>query len=114
MYKNGIPQFDRHNYALWSRRMKKYVQAHGFDIWKSVVEGYKDPKTPPIDNNGKKLSQNNSRAKNAILNGLVDSVYIKVIHCDYVKKIWNKLQNVYEGDAKVKEAKLQTYRGQFE
>jgi hypothetical protein len=28
--------------------------------------------------------------------------------------IWDKPQNVYEGDAKVKGAKLQTYRGQFE
>jgi hypothetical protein len=30
------------------------------------------------------------------------------------KEIWDKLQNVYEGDAKVKATKLQTYRGQFE
>jgi hypothetical protein len=30
------------------------------------------------------------------------------------KEIWDKLQNIYEGDTKVKEAKLQTYRGQFE
>jgi uncharacterized lipoprotein YehR (DUF1307 family) len=43
-----------------------------------------------------------------------DSVYVKVMHCDSAKEIWDKLQNVYEGDAKVKEAKLQTYRGQFE
>jgi hypothetical protein len=114
MYKNGIPQFDGQNYAFWRRRMKTYVQAHGFDVWKSVVDGYKEPATPPTDNDGKKLSQNNSRAKNAILNGLVDSVYVKVMHCDSAKEIWDKLQNVYEGDAKVKEAKLQTYRGQFE
>jgi hypothetical protein len=30
------------------------------------------------------------------------------------KEIWDKLRNIYEGDTKVKEAKLQTYRGQFE
>jgi hypothetical protein len=60
------------NYALWSRRMKTYVQAHGFDVWKSVVDGYKEPSTHPTDNDGKKLSQNNSREKNDILNGLVD------------------------------------------
>ena len=28
--------------------------------------------------------------------------------------MWDKLQTTYEGDHKVKEAKLQTYRGQFE
>ena len=31
-----------------------------------------------------------------------------------MKEIWDKLKNIYEGDGKVKEAKLQNYRGQFE
>jgi hypothetical protein len=65
MYKNGIPQFDGQNYAFWSRRMKTYVQAHGFEVWKSVVDGYKEPVIPPTNENGRKLSLNNSKAKNA-------------------------------------------------
>jgi hypothetical protein len=36
------------------------------------------------------------------------------MHCSSTKDIWDKLQNVYEGDTKFKETKLQTYRGQFE
>jgi hypothetical protein len=114
MYKNGIPQFDGQNYAFWSRRMKTYVQAQGFEVWKSVVDGYKEPTVPPTNENGRKLSLNNSKAKNALLNGLCDSVYVKVMHCSSAKEIWDKLQNIYEGDAKVKATKLQTYRGQFE
>jgi hypothetical protein len=114
MYKNGIPQFDGQNYAFWSRRMKTYVQAQGFEVWKSVVDGYKEPTVPPTNDNGKKLSLNNSKATNALLNGLCDSVYTKVIHCSSAKEIWDKLQNIYEGDSKVKATKLQTYRGQFE
>jgi hypothetical protein len=47
------------------------------------------------------------------LNGLSDSVFTKVAHCKSAKEIWDKLQNIYEGDTKVKVAKLQTYRGQF-
>jgi hypothetical protein len=43
-----------------------------------------------------------------------DSVYVKFMHCSSVKDIWDKLQNVYEGDEKFKVAKLQTYRGRFE
>jgi hypothetical protein len=54
------------------------------------------------------------KATNAIVNALVDFVYVKVIHCDSTKEMWDKLQNAYEGDVKVKEAKLQTYRGKFE
>jgi hypothetical protein len=61
-----------------------------------------------------KLSQNNSNAINALLNGLGESIFTKVAHCKSAKDIWDKLQNIYEGDSKVKEAKLQTYRGQFE
>jgi hypothetical protein len=56
--------------------MKTFVQAQGFDVWHSVVDGYKEPSTPSKDNDGKKLGQNNSRAKNVIMNGLVDSVYV--------------------------------------
>jgi hypothetical protein len=41
MYTNGIPHFDGKNYAFWSRRMETYVQAHGFEVWKSFVDGYK-------------------------------------------------------------------------
>jgi hypothetical protein len=49
------------------------------------------------------------------LNGLSDRVFTKFAHCKYAKVIWDKLQNIYEGDStKVKATKLQTYRGQFE
>ena len=61
-----------------------------------------------------KLGQNNSKAKNALLNGLSEMIFTKVAHCKSAKDIWDKLQNIYEGDSKVKEEKLQTYRGQFE
>jgi hypothetical protein len=60
-----------------------------------------------------KLRKNNSKATNALLNGLCESVYTKVIHCKSSKEIWDKLQNIYEGDSKFKAEKLQTYRGQF-
>jgi hypothetical protein len=36
------------------------------------------------------------------------------MNCSSAKEIWDKLQNMYEGDAKFKETKLQTYIGQFE
>jgi hypothetical protein len=60
-----------------------------------------------------KLGQNNSKAKNSLLNGLGESVFTKVAHCKSAKAIWDKLRNIYEGDSKFKATKLQTYRGQF-
>ena len=61
-----------------------------------------------------KLGKNNSKSTNALMNGLCESIYTKVIQCKSAKEIWDKLQNIYEGDSKVKATKLQTYRGQFE
>jgi hypothetical protein len=34
-----------------------------------------------------KLSQNNSKATNALLNGFGESVYTKVVHCKSAKEI---------------------------
>jgi hypothetical protein len=61
-----------------------------------------------------KLDQNNSKATNALLNGLSEMIFTKFSHCKSAKEIWDKIQNIYEGDSKVKETKLQTYIGQFE
>jgi hypothetical protein len=114
LYKNGIPQFHGQKYAFCSIRMKTYIQTWGFEIWKSIVDGYTTPTVPPTNDKEVKLGQNNSKTKNALLNGLNEMVFTKFAHCKSVKHIWDKLQNIYEGDSKVKVAKLQTHRGQFE
>jgi hypothetical protein len=111
--KNGIPQFDGQKYGFWSIRMKKYIQAHGFQVWQSIVDGYTALAVPPTNDKAVKLGENNSKAINAHLNGLSDTVFTKVAHCKSAKEIWDKLRNIYEGDSKVKAAKIQTYRGQF-
>jgi hypothetical protein len=94
--------------------MKTCVYEQGFDVWKSVVDGYTVPTTPPTDRDGKKLRENNSKAKGSILSSLVDSIFFKVMHCDNAKDLWDKLQNIYEGDSKVKGAKLKNFKAKFE
>jgi hypothetical protein len=93
--------------------MRTYIQAQGFQVWQSIVDGYTTPAVPPTNDKVVKLGENNSKATNSLLNGLSDTVFTKVAHCKSAKDIWDKLQNIYEGDTKVKAAKLQTYRGQF-
>jgi hypothetical protein len=78
------------------------------------VNRYNVPATPPIDQTSKKLYEHNLKAMNAILSGLAETIFVKVMHCETMKEIWDKLKNIYEGDDKVKGAKLQTYIGQFE
>ena len=94
--------------------MKTYVQAHGFDVWREVVDGYNALATPPTYKDGKKLEDNDSRAINVILNGFNESIYTKVVHYESTKEIWDKLKNIYEGDAKFKGAKLQNFRAKLE
>ena len=93
--------------------MKTYIQAQGFKISQSIIDGYIAPAVPPTNDKVVKLGHNNSKAKNSLMNGLSEMVFTKVAHCKSTKDIWDKLQNIYEGDSKVKVAKLQTYRGQF-
>jgi hypothetical protein len=44
------------------------------------------------------------------LNGISEKVFTEVAHCKSTKDIWDKVQNIYEGDSKVKETIIQTYR----
>lgn len=39
---------------------------------------------------------------------------MKVMQHESAKDMWDKLQTIYEGDEKVKEAKLHTYKAQFQ
>jgi hypothetical protein len=94
--------------------MKLFLQTQGVDIWQVVLNEYKVLATIPIDVTGKRFYESNSKAMYAILGGLAESEFVKVMHCASAKEIWDKLKNVYEGDIKVKSAKLQSYRSQFE
>jgi hypothetical protein len=91
LYKNGIPQFDGHKYAFWSIRMKTYIQAQGFEIWKSIVDGYTTLTVPLTNDKAVNLSQNNSKSTNSLMNGLSETTSTKVAHCKSSKYIWNKL-----------------------
>jgi hypothetical protein len=106
--------FNGGGHAPWKIRMKIFLLALGFDVWKSVLDGYTAPTNPPTNTVGNKICNDNSREVNAIVAGLTNSICVKSIRCKSAKEIWEKLEVVYEGDNKVEDAKLQTYRTQFE
>jgi hypothetical protein len=68
--------------------MKTYIQAQGFEIWQSIVDGYTTPVVPPTNDKAVKLRQKNSKATNALLNGLSETIFTKVAHCKSTKDIW--------------------------
>ena len=79
-----------------------------------IVNTYDIHTNPPTNVRGIKIYEENSKEMNTILSGLTETVFVKVMHCETTKEIWDKLRNIYEGDDKIKGAKLQTYKAQFE
>jgi len=84
------------DYALWKIRMRVYLQSLEYDVWESVKNGYETPTISLFDIATKKLSDNNAKSINAILEGLSKSKFTKVMNCKLVKEIWDKLQNTHE------------------
>jgi len=90
--------------------MKKYLMPPGIEVWSVVLMGYEEPKETTSDKDVKLNIIANAKAMNALLSGLCEFEFIKIMHCEIARGIWDKLENIHEGDKKVKMAKLQVYR----
>jgi hypothetical protein len=104
---NGIKKFVGRNYAYWSDRVKNYLTTLGVDIWYSVVNGYVIPNNSPTYPNEKNIMSCNSKSRHVILAALAPTIASKLMGCNTAKEVWDKLKNIYEGDPKVKQVKLQ-------
>ena len=94
--------------------MSYYLMSLGPEVWHSVLNKYTTPSTLPTDQDERKAYIANSKALNSITSGIIDSEFTKVVNCNSTKEVWDKLISLYNGDSKVKKAKLQTHRRQFE
>jgi hypothetical protein len=110
---NKPPLFDGTNFALWKVRMRTYLMDLGADVWDVVETGYIKPVVLASKDDNFEFSFN-SKGMNAILNGLAEAEFVKVMHLQTSKEMWDKLIRNYEGNEKVKDAKLQTFRLKFE
>jgi hypothetical protein len=110
---NKPPLFDGTIFSLWKVRMRTYIMALGVDIWDLVETDYVNPIVLASKDDKLEFSFN-AKAMNVILSGLVEEEFVKVMHLESAKEMWDKLITNYEGNEKVKDAKLQTYRLQFE
>ena len=67
-----------------------------------------------IDERVMKKYEYNAKAANTLLSALSPQEYTHVMNLKSAKKIWDKLKSFHEGDVKVKEAKLQVHRSEYE
>jgi hypothetical protein len=93
--------------------MKIYLMSIGLEVWTLVEKGYDVPKSIPIEVEDKKKNWEHAKALNTIQVGLSKQILAKVLNCNNEKQLWDKLETIYEGDSKVKRAKLQL-RVQYE
>ena len=110
----NIPRLDGSNYVYWRKRMQAHIIALGFDVQKIVMDGYTEPKDGPTTNAEISYYEKNSRDVNVILGGLKESEFFKFINYTSAMEMWDKQPTIYPGYSKFQEAKLQSYRSQFE
>ena len=91
--------------------MKCHLMSLGYKVWRSVEKEYKVLDDLPIKIDELDQYEANAKALNAILSGLTNLVFVKVIQWKTSNHAWEKLKCVYEGATKVKESKIQTYKG---
>jgi hypothetical protein len=93
--------------------MRTYLMSLGVDVWDVVEIGYVKLVVLALKDDQLEF-RFNEKAMNSILNGIVEAEFLKVMHCDSTKVMWDKMISSYEGNEKVKDAKIQTHRLKFE
>jgi len=66
--------------------MQTYLSTLGYEIWVAIENGYTTPSTPITDATKKKAYENNSKAKNSIMCGLVYRELVKVMNYELAKE----------------------------
>ena len=85
----------------------------GANVWEVVETGYMKPIVIASKYDKTEFSSN-VKAMNSILSGISEAEFVKVMHFESTKEMWDKLISSYEGNEKVKDDKLQNYRLKFE
>jgi hypothetical protein len=100
-------------FSIWKVRMRTFIMALVDDVWDIVETGY----TKPIvlaSKDDKLEFRFNAKEMNVILSELAKDKFVKAMQLESAKEMQDKLIRSYEGDEKVKDAKLQTHRLKFE
>jgi hypothetical protein len=93
--------------------MRTHLMSLGVDVWDVVEMGY--VKLVVLASKDDKLEFIfNAKAMNSILSGLVEAYFVKVMHYDSKKVMWDKMISSYDGSEKVKDTKLQTHKLKLE
>ena len=96
------PLLDGNNYAYWKIRMVAFLKAIDLKVWKSIEKGYSLPNVTTAGITSLKSEEQwtkdeelaatcNSRAFNAIHNGVSMSEFRRISTCTTAKEAWDIL-----------------------
>ncbi|XP_074355854.1 uncharacterized protein LOC141695493 [Apium graveolens] len=94
---------DRSNYTAWALKMKVFIKAQG--VWNAIEP--KDPKTV-VDDNTDKV------ALAMIYQGISEEILLSLADKDTAKEAWEAIKTLCQGAERVKAAKIQTLKSEFE
>ena len=81
---NKAPMFDGTNFAFWKVRMRTYLMSLGADVWEVVETGYTKPIV--LASKDDKLDFSfNAKEMHAILSGLSETKFVKLMHFESAK-----------------------------
>ncbi|KAL8091057.1 hypothetical protein AgCh_040237 [Apium graveolens] len=97
------PMLTRENYTAWAMKMRVYIQAHG--VWNAIES--KDPKGSSDDRVDK-------IALAAIYQGIPEVVLLGIAEMETAKEAWDAVKVMCQGAERVRKARVQTLKAEFE
>jgi hypothetical protein len=121
------PILDGSNYDYWKPRMVAFLKSLDNKAWKAVLTGWVHPvitkegvattEKKPEEQWSKEeddLALGNSKALNAIFNGVDKNIFRLVNNFEVAKDAWDILKTTHEGTSRVKMSRLQLLTTKFE
>ncbi|KAK2402989.1 gag-protease polyprotein [Trifolium repens] len=123
---NRPPILDGSNYDYWKARMIAFIKSMDQGAWRAIVTGWNHPMVTTEDGctslkgvadwsaEEETIASANSKALNAIFNGVDQNMFKLINTCTEAKQAWEILQTAHEGTSKVRMSKLQLLTTKFE
>src|ERR1043165_9220007 len=120
------PILDGANYEYWKPRMIAFLRSVDIKAWRAADKGWKHPTKLEKDETTvlkpeeewskeeEELALGNSKALNALFNGIERNIFRLVHQCELAKDVWDTLKTTHEGTSKVKMSRLQMLTTKFE
>ena len=123
---NRPPVLDGSNYDYWKARMVAFLKSMDQKAWRAIITGWNHPIITAADGSTslkgvaewspeeETEASGNSKALNAIFNGVDENMFKLINTCTEAKQAWEILQTAHEGTSKVRMSKLQLLATKFE